>query len=620
MRLALISLLLMSFAGGCGDDGDKSGDDTSNETDADSDTDADADSDADADVDADVDIDSDDTGEPAGTDDDGDGITVEDGDCDDTNDTIYPGATEVVDDGIDQDCNGLDTVTCPEESSDFPVGERRDELLACVVEEGGCDLIIEPNSDNQILLQGSGYWADDGLDHSGELVCIPSGNYSHLNFSGLRGTAEAPVTITNCGEGQVVVDAEGAYPALNAHAAQHLHLTGTGDPAQPFGFVVKNPGPGLAVVDMKDGTSDIELDRFEVMGPAYSGIAIRTYPYCDPTLGRDEFTQYNTRIHHNYVHDVSGEGLYLGPSHYHSDTSPTSTEDCAPGIPEAALRGVEVHHNTVEDVGRDGIQVGAAIEGMFIYNNVIRRYALADSYGHIGGIQINPGSVGEIFGNRIESAVDGPLDNAFQYAGGEDGPTYLYNNLIVGTQTPFIALNRMGNETSPVYFLNNTVVSRRSEHSKTMALFCSDTWVRDFVITNNIFTNYDLIGSYKWGDEEIGIRTSLIGSDFAENCLINGLVYGNDLDENQKIEGNLYLQEPEDVGFVDFSGGDFHLTEDSEAVDAGEDLSDFLNTDMDGTERRFGPFDMGAYEWTESDAVGNTEDESSPEDVCEEPI
>ncbi|MBI3450384.1 MAG: putative metal-binding motif-containing protein [Acidobacteria bacterium] len=33
-------------------------------------------------------------------------------DCDDTKAGVFPGATEILDDGIDQDCNGADTVTC----------------------------------------------------------------------------------------------------------------------------------------------------------------------------------------------------------------------------------------------------------------------------------------------------------------------------------------------------------------------------------------------------------------------------------------------------------------------------------------------------------------------------
>jgi len=49
---------------------------------------------------------------PGNIDNDGDGYSFNNGDCDDADDTVYPGAEEICEDNIDQDCNGSD-LACP---------------------------------------------------------------------------------------------------------------------------------------------------------------------------------------------------------------------------------------------------------------------------------------------------------------------------------------------------------------------------------------------------------------------------------------------------------------------------------------------------------------------------
>ncbi|MBN2799380.1 MAG: hypothetical protein JXX28_09560 [Deltaproteobacteria bacterium] len=67
-----------------------------------------------------------------GTDDDQDGWTVEDGDCDDANPAVYPYATDIACDGVDQDCSGDDLTDQDGDGHDCPAvgGDDCDDLNA----------------------------------------------------------------------------------------------------------------------------------------------------------------------------------------------------------------------------------------------------------------------------------------------------------------------------------------------------------------------------------------------------------------------------------------------------------------------------------------------------------
>ncbi len=102
------------------------------------------------------------------TDDDGDGMTEADGDCDDTDDTVYAGAEEVWYDGIDQACDGGDDDD--QDGDGYPQNDDCDDADATIrpdateVEDGidnNCDGATDEGTD-AVDDDGDGYSEADG--------------------------------------------------------------------------------------------------------------------------------------------------------------------------------------------------------------------------------------------------------------------------------------------------------------------------------------------------------------------------------------------------------------------------------------------------------------------------
>ena len=134
--------------------------DTDADGDTDTDSDADGDSDADADADSDTDTDSDSDTDTDVEDLDGDGWTVDEGDCDDGDRTVHPGGSETCLDGVDQDCDGVDpycAMTGLEEAHARYLATQDDEWLG-------------------YELTGAGDLDGDGYDD----VVVSAGGHMHL--------------------------------------------------------------------------------------------------------------------------------------------------------------------------------------------------------------------------------------------------------------------------------------------------------------------------------------------------------------------------------------------------------------------------------------------------------
>jgi len=98
---------------------------------------------------------------------DGDGYTVGQGDCNDDNAAINPGAVDICSDGIDQDCNGSDPMCDPLDPDTDGDGYTES--------QGDC------NDDNAAINPGAVDICDDDIDQdcSGEDLTCSSGNNAY---------------------------------------------------------------------------------------------------------------------------------------------------------------------------------------------------------------------------------------------------------------------------------------------------------------------------------------------------------------------------------------------------------------------------------------------------------
>jgi len=399
----------------------------------------------------------------------------------------------------------------------------------------------------------------------GDTICLEGGvNYNRITFSNINGTPDKPIIITNC-NGQAFINSDRDY-GVTFKYSKNFKILGNGDENVPYGIKISTPTSFYLSLDYF--STDFEIAFLEIAGShpedlslsGFAGMGIKTSPYRDCDLFKDKtrtaWIMKNVSIHDNYIHDVGGEGIYLGHGFYKGRIE----EGCTDSTYSHSIQNLEVYNNRIENTGYDGLQIKNADKNCKIHNNTIRNFGKLNVSSQNEGIVLGEGVTGECNNNIISNGTG----NGIQFHG--MGNNKIYNNLIVncgeygfyGASGPQVI--RIDTGFFKIY--NNTFIYPQEG--------------------GLVFYNDD-------GGEKEVLNNLFVGSQ--------GILKGATITE----EGNLTFSSLKDVLVVDSLDENFNLQENSPVRNKGIDLSLYniiLLEDVKGNLRaQDGKPDVGAFEY-----------------------
>ncbi|HJL18344.1 MAG TPA: right-handed parallel beta-helix repeat-containing protein, partial [Sandaracinaceae bacterium LLY-WYZ-13_1] len=405
----------------------------------------------------------------------------------------------------------------------------------------------------------------------GSTVCLRADTAAErgpLTLVGLAGTTDRPIVVRNC-DGAVRLVSPDVRSALRVPAGSHFRISGAGAVGVSHGLRLSAPSSAHALLLLR--VHHYEIEHLEVDASDYAAIMAKVDPdrsACAVGDRRsDPFVMEGVHIHDNHLHDVPGEGLYLGSSFYGG-----TTVYCGETQYPHVVRDVRVERNLIERTGWDGLQVGGAIADCVIADNVVRDFGRAAVGGQNHGIQVGAGSSCEVARNLIDG---GPV--GMQIAG--LGGTVVHHNVVAATTGQGLYVNP---RPSP---LPSDVVDRG--------------YLGPFVLAANTFVAPRLGGAVI---ADINVPGNPVpgGNRLLNNLVVSGGPGFLQLTDRYgwDAQGNLRFDDEIAAGLIGTAGVDLCLAPDSPAVDAGVDLASLgLGPDFEGRARpRGGGWDVGALE------------------------
>jgi len=396
----------------------------------------------------------------------------------------------------------------------------------------------------------------------GAVICLKAGvAYKSLVFKNVRGTASAPITIKNCG-GTAVVNGSTNWFGIRTERSSHFRITG-GNLNGAYGIRITG---GRQSLHLEGLTTNVEVDHVEIMNSGFAGIMAKTDPSCDNATIRGNFVMRNVLLHHNYIHDTSAEGFYVGHNNYLKGIS----TPCGTRLPHT-IEGLKIYDNIVKNSGWDAIQIASTPQGAQIYNNRIENYGVKNTLYQNHGVQFGEGGVARFHSNLIK----GGKGNGMMILG--NGDNFAYNNVIVNTGGHGIFCDDR-TATGPGFkFMNNTIVNTGGDGIR---LYADNVPIN--LVYNNIIVNPKSYTTYRYPRSGNDAYLYLLGKEVKIKSL------------NNYFTRDIYA--PKFVAPLSFN---FALRSTSPAVNKGYGIAAYnIPLDYPRTARLKGTaYDIGAYEY-----------------------
>ena len=433
----------------------------------------------------------------------------------------------------------------------------------------------------------------------GDVFCINAGTYAELRLINFHGTAEKPLIFKNCG-GKAVIEGI-TYPGIQFRGSSHIRVTGTGASNINYGIHIAKAKDGVSGVSIQELSTDFEVDHLEISNVGFAGIIAKTDPDCaNPATWRENFTMRNLYFHHNYIHDIGGEGFYVGGTFGYE----TSKKKCD-NIERFAhlLENVKISYNIIENTGWDGLQLNLTLVNAEVSNNSIHGYGWKKEFAQNQGISLGSSLV-MMYNNKVIQKPEYAVADSYGISMVSPFPgSYIFNNIVVGSgdygiwthvRTP---TNLMSNlDTKGFYYINNTIVDAGASGMFYNAREGTDPRGELIhVFYNNLIVDPTTVyteGTFWKKPAEAFI-------DYNDKPQKDGATLGN----------NLLSRDKSAIKFANAANLDFNLLTGSQAIDFGRDVSSFgVTFDFNTGSRPNGAgFDAGAYEFgaTNSAPVAN---------------